>query len=194
MHPLQKHIGQLVALSDEEFALVLASFKIRKLKKGQYVLLEGNVCTKDLFVLSGTLMQYTSDEKGKMHVVQFALPNWWISDWDSILRKTPSIYNICTLEDAEVMQIDYAQLQQLFGTVPKMEVYFRVIFQHAFAAQQRRIGWLQLPAYERYRQFVSVYPDFELKLSQSYIASFLGITRESLSRLKSKAQQDAKTK
>lgn len=192
MHPLQKHIEQIVALTEEEFSLVLASFKQRKLKKGQYLLVEGETCTRDFFVLSGTLMQYATDDKGKMHVAQFALPNWWIADWDSILRKTPSIYNICTLEDAMVMQIDYEQLKTLFVKVPKIEVYFRVIFQHAFAAQQRRIGWLQLPANERYQQFISVYQDFELRFSQSYIASFLGITRESLSRLKSKAQQATK--
>jgi len=192
MHPLQQHIEQIVKLSDEEFSLVLASFKTRKLKKGQFLLAEGDTCTRDFFVLSGTLMQYTTDAKGKMHVVQFALPNWWIADWDSILRKTPSIYHICTLEEAVVMQIEAEHLQQLFGLVPAIEVYFRVIFQHAFAAQQRRIGWLQLPASERYQQFISVYPAFELQFSQSYIASFLGITRESLSRLKSRALQSTK--
>jgi CRP-like cAMP-binding protein len=192
IHPLRKHIEQIILLSDEEFATILAAFTIKTLKKGQFILLEENLCTRDCFILSGSLMQYWNDEAGKEHVIQFAFSNWWIADWASILDQKPSFYNIKALEESAVMLIEYSRLQQLFTTVPKIEAYFRTMFQQAFAAQQRRIGWLLLPAKERYHQFILTYPGFEQRMSQTHIASFLGITRESLSRLKAIAAQRKK--
>lgn len=186
MYALRQHIGRVVDLTDEEFAWVQAAFTEKKLRKGQYILLEGNHCDSDYFVISGSLMQYYHDWKGKMHVVQFAFADWWISDWDSILRKSPSVYNISALEPSAVLQVNYEKLQALFKQLPKLETYFRVSFQKSFAAQQRRIGWLQRTDQERYEEFIEAYPNFEQKLSQSNIASFLGMTRESLSRLKNR--------
>jgi len=186
MHPLRQNIERVVNLTDEEFALVEAAFIKKKLRKGQYILLEGNQCDSDYFVISGSLMQYYHDWKGKMHVVQFAFADWWISDWDSILRKSPSVYNISALEPSVIIEVKYEKLQALFGQVPKLETYFRVSFQKSFAAQQRRIGWLQRTDQERYEEFIGAYPNFEQTLSQSNIASFLGMTRESLSRLKNR--------
>lgn len=192
MHPLRKHIEHIVSLTDEEFDRIIAAFRERVLKKGQYLLLQGNQCNSDVFLLSGSLMQYYDDPKGNTHIVQFAFANWWIADWDSILRRTPSAYHIRALESSVVMEIDYERLKALFVEVPKMENYFRVIFQRGFAAQQRRIGWLQRTASERYQEFRLAYPDFEKSLSQAHVASFLGITRESLSRLKAKIQKASK--
>ncbi|MEO6286454.1 MAG: Crp/Fnr family transcriptional regulator [Dyadobacter sp.] len=186
MHPLRKHIEQVVSLTDEEFEVILTTCRKRVLKKNQYLLLEGNQCTSDFFVLSGSLRQYYTDDKGKEHIVQFAVQNWWISDWDSILHQKPSFYNIDALEASEVLQFGYQQLEHLFEEVPKMERYFRIMLQRGFAAHQSRILWLQKPAKARYLEFISAYPHFEQRLSQSHIASFLGITRESLSRLKAK--------
>lgn len=187
MHLLRTHIERVVSLTDEEFEVIAAAFRERTLKKGEYLLVRGNQCAGDAFLLSGSLMQSYDDAKGNTHVVQFAFANWWIADWDSILRKTPSVYDIRALETSLILEIDYARLNRLFKESPKIENYFRVIFQQGFAAQQRRIGWLQRPAHERYREFKAAYPDFEQKVSQAHIASFLGITRESLSRLKAKA-------
>lgn len=187
MHPLRKHIEQVVPLTDEEFEMILSACRRRVLKRNQYLLLEGNQCTSDFFVLSGSLRQYYIDDTGKEHIVQFAVQDWWISDWDSILNQKPSSYNINALETSEVLQLGYEQMENLFVDVPKMERYFRVMLQRSFAAHQRRILWLQKPAKARYLEFISAYPHFEQKLSQSHIASFLGITRESLSRLKAKS-------
>lgn len=186
MHPLRQNIERIVDLTDEEFVMIQAAFIEKKLRKGQYILLEGNQCYSDNFVISGSLMQYCYDWKGKMHVVQFAFADWWISDWDSILRKKPSVYNISALEPSVIIQINYEELQKLFRQIPKLETYFRISFQKSFAAQQRRIGWLQRNDQERYDEFIKAYPTFEQQLSQSNIASFLGMTRESLSRLKNR--------
>lgn len=187
MEALHKHIQQVVALTDADFAQLKTAFEFKKIKKGHYLLQQGQLCLGDYFVLSGSLIQGWPDQKGKVYVVQFALKDWWIADWDSILRGQPSRYQIRALEDSTLLYISYTRLQDLFVQVPALERYFRVIFQQAFAAQQRRIGWLQLPALLRYREFIRAYPGLELILSQALIAAFLGITRESLSRLKAKA-------
>jgi CRP-like cAMP-binding protein len=186
MHPLRKHIEKVVLLTDEEFEVILSACRKRVLKKNQYLLIEGSQCTSDFFVLSGSLRQYYVDDKGKEHIVQFAIEHWWISDWDSILNQKPSFYNIEALEQSEVLQLGYEQLEHLFVDIPKMERYFRVMLQRSYAAHQSRILWMQKPAKVRYLEFISTYPHFEQRLSQSHIASFLGITRESLSRLKAK--------
>lgn len=187
MEALRKHIQAVVPLTDAEFEKVAAAFELKKIKKGQYLLRQGEHCLGDYFVLSGSLVQSWVDAKGKLHVLQFALKDWWIADWDSILRGAPSRYQIYALQQASLLYISYTRLQELFVQVPALERYFRLIFQQAFAAQQRRIGWLQLPAWLRYQEFVQAYPGLELILSQALIAAFLGLTRESLSRLKSKA-------
>jgi CRP-like cAMP-binding protein len=182
--PLRQHIQKTIQLSDDEFEKIISVFRLRKLKRFHFLLQEGTTCTFDSFVLSGALRQYFINEEGKEHVIQFAFKDWWISDWSSILTQSPSFYNIEAIEPTEVLQVDISALEKLFDQVPKMEKYFRVMFQKAFAAQQRRILWLQKSAEERYKEFIETYPDFEQKLSQAQIASYLGITRESLSRIK----------
>jgi len=184
LHPLRTHISDKVSMTEQEFDLVLDAFKPRRLKKNQLLLRPGEICTADHFVIGGSLRQYYLDESGKEHVVQFAFENWWISDWSSVLSKTASFYSIEAMEASEVLVIGQAQLEILFKQIPALESYFRLIFQQAYAAHQRRILWLQKPALERYRYFASVYGYFEQRLPQAQIASYLGLTRESFSRVK----------
>jgi len=184
LHPLHKHITATVPLSEKEFELLLSHGRKRKLKKNQLLLQEGDYCLSDFFVLDGCLRQYYIDNAGNEHVIQFAFPGWWISDWYSILHKKPSNYHIEALMPTETLQFTYEDLEKLFHELPPLERYFRINFQRAFAAQQRRILWLQQPLKERYAEFVSVYGFFEQLLPQSQIASYLGTTRESISRIK----------
>ena len=184
MHPLRNHIEKIVSISDSDFEIVLGAFRLKNLNKGQYTLIEGNRCTGDMFVMKGSLMQFFIDLKGKQHITQFAFADWWIGDYDSMLREQPSLYNIVAVEASQVLQIDYQKLEELFTDVPAMERYFRIIFQQSFAVQQRRIGWMQLGVRDRYLEMLKTYPQLERRVSQTQIASFLGITRESLSRMK----------
>jgi len=190
LHPLHAHIIDKVPLTDAEFELLQASFSLRRLKKNQVLLEPGKTCTADHFVLSGCLRQYYLDYSGKEHVVQFAFANWWISDWSSILSKQPSFYFIEALEPTEVLQVEQEQLQRLFKQLPVFETYFRMIFQQAYAAQQRHILWMQKPAVDRYRYFSSIYGYFETRLPQAQIASYLGLTRESFSRAKKALREE----
>lgn len=188
MESFLQHIRQVVPLTDEEFELIRSRSAVRKIKKQQFLLQEGTVCTSDFFVLKGSFRQYYLDEKGKEHIVQFAFANWWISDWYSILNHAPSEYNIEALEDSEYVQISKESLDFLFASIPLLEKYFRIMFQKAFAAQQRRITSLQKPAEERYKDFLNTYRHFEDEVSQAHIASYLGITRESLNRIKNQGK------
>lgn len=187
MHPLRQHIAKVVSITDTEFELILSGAKLRKLKKNQLLLEEGDYTHSDFFVLEGCLCQYYLDSSGKEHVNQFSFPNWWTGDWDSILNHTPSSYYIEAVQPSKVLQFDYSVLQQLFESVPALQRYFLLIFQKGFAAQQRRIRWMQQPPKERYEEFKRIYGYFESSIPQRQIASYLGITRESLNRLKKRA-------
>ncbi len=180
---LKRHISKFVTLNDQEFELVSSHFKYRTVRKKQYLLQEGQVCTSDYYVLSGALRQYHVHE-GRERIAQFAFEDYWISDWYSILNQTPSQFNIDAIEDSEVLVIDKNSLDLVFERVPKFAHFFRIIFQRAFGAQQHRISYMQKSAEECYADFAERYGHYEQRVSQAQIASFIGITRESLSRIK----------
>jgi CRP-like cAMP-binding protein len=185
MYALLLHnIARYVTLSPGEEQQLLSALQYRKIPKRTYLLQEGEVCRYDYFILQGCLRQYEVDEAGREHIVQLGFEDWWISDWHSLLTHTPSAFNIDALEDAAVAQISKEALDQLFIEVPALNTYYRIILQRAFAALQKRVLLHQKTAEERYRAFREVYGYFEQRVSQQHIASYLGITRESLSRLK----------
>jgi CRP-like cAMP-binding protein len=186
LHILHEHILQFVTITNEEFGLILNQAKRKALKKNQLLLEAGKISLADFFILSGCVKQYHLDQGGQEHVLQYAFPGWWVGDWYSILNNKSSAYYIEALTTTEALEFSVNNLEQLFQQVPQLERYFRIIFQRAFAAQQKRILWLQMPLKDRYQEFVQIYGYFEKMLSQREIASYLGTTRESLSRLKKK--------
>lgn len=181
---LRHHISKMVALTDQDFDLIDSQFKHKVVRKHQYLLQEGEVCRREYYVLSGALRQYYV-HNGKERITQFGFEDYWISDWYSMLNQTPSRFNIDALESSEVLEIKKESLDLLFEQVPMFERFFRITFQRAFAAQQQRISYMQKSARERYEEFVKLYGHFQHKVSQEQIASFMGITRESLSRIRS---------
>lgn len=185
-----KHIDQQVILSDPEREILCSTLIYRKFRRKQYLLQDGDLCTHDYFVISGCLRQYEVSPNGRENTVQFAFENWWISDWYSILHAQPSVYNIEAMEDSEVFMIEKNELEKLYTEIPKLESYFRKIFLNAFVSLQKRILFQQKTAEERYLEFMKNYGWFEQRLSQQHIASFLGITRETLNRLKSQQHKD----
>jgi CRP-like cAMP-binding protein len=184
LHILHEHLTQFVSISNDEFELILSQAKRRTLKKNQLLLEAGDLSASDFFILAGCVKQYHLDQGGHEHVSQYAFPGWWIGDWHAILSKGPSAYHIEAMALTEALQFTVTSLELLFQQLPQLERYFRIIFQRGFAAQQRRILWLQMPLKERYMEFAQIYGYFEKMLSQRDIASYLGTTRESLSRLK----------
>lgn len=185
MHQLLlQNFSKHVTLTSEEIRLLPQFFVHKKIRRKQYLLQEGNICKADYFVISGSLRQYETDNEGRENVVQFALEDWWISDLFSLYSGTPSLYNIDALEDSELLELDLPRQQQLFEAIPVMNIYWRIIMQNAFAALQRRLLFLQKPLDLRYEDFLQHYSHFENRIAQHQIASYLGITRESMSRIR----------
>lgn len=180
---LRHNIESAVNFSDDEFEQIAFSFKPKLIRKNQILLQEEDICKHDYFVVKGALRQYHVHNQ-KEWVNQFAFEGWWISDWYSMLNSSPSCFYIDALADSEILQIEKSALNLLFEKMPKFDRFYRIIFQKAFSAQQKRIAFMQKSAEDRYEEFVTIYGKFEQDVSQAQIASYLGITRESLSRLK----------
>src|SRR5690349_396382 len=186
-HLLRKHFNKYVTLTDEEFEKVAASFKFRKYKKHQYILQEGDVSKYETFIIKGCARIFEIDEKGQEHIIQFGLEDWWVGDMYSYFAGLPSRVNIDCIEDCEVLQITAGNFEKMCDETPKLEKHFRKLFQSAFVASSQRIySNLSKSAIERYNEFLEKYPHIGQRVSNSYIASYLGITPQSLSRLRGK--------
>jgi len=180
-----KNISRFIQLTPKETDYFFSLVQIKKLKKRQYLLQEGEICRYEYFINKGCLRAYYTDEKGQEHIAQFAIEDWWIGDMYSFLTATPARLNIDALEDTEVIYFDQPSIEKLYVEVPKFERFFRLIVQNAFIATQRRvIESLSLTADERYCRFIEQYPLMEQRLPLKQIASYLGITPESLSRIR----------
>ena len=184
--PLLDYISEYVLLTEAEQSVVQSKFRIKKFLKGQFIVQNGDVSQYENFVLSGCLKKFYIDDNGEEHVVFFAIENWWMTDLGSFITGTPAELNVQCLEKTVLAQIHYNDLQQLYAEVPKMERFFRLIIQKAFvAAQKRIIDNFSLSATARYLKFRETYPDIEQRVPQYLIASYLGITKEFLSKIRS---------
>lgn len=182
---LRKHISKRIALTEEEFERCTTYFIPKRLRKHHFLLQEGEVCTAMAFVSKGCLRCYSVDAKGDEHIVQFAIEDWWISDPYSLLTGEPSEYNIDALEDSELLLLDRRSEERLLSEIPKFERLFRLLLENRFVATQRRItAALSVPAEERYLGFLKAYPEIVSRVAQAHIASYLGITPQSLSRIR----------
>jgi CRP-like cAMP-binding protein len=182
---LHKHILSKVELTDDEFKLAANFFIPKKIRKKQFLLQEGDICKYLAFVSKGCLRSYTVDSKGEEHIVQFAIEDWWITDQKSFLSNQPSTFSIDALEDSELLLIDKTSQDKLCCTVPQFEHYFRILLERNTSAASRRITELiSATAEDRYLNFVNTYPKIIQRVPQSQVASYLGITPQSLSRIR----------
>jgi CRP-like cAMP-binding protein len=174
-------------VSDEEFAVLHAIVKEKRLRKRQYLLQEGDVSRYHCFITKGLLRTYSVDDKGNEHIIRFAMENWWISDRESLLSGEPSQFNIDAIEDSEVILFDKNDYDAAVPLTPRFQAMVTAILNKSFVTSQSRIRELiSNTAEEKYHNFVERYPAFALRVPQSMIASFLGIAPETLSRLRGK--------
>jgi len=182
---LYTKISEKIAISEEEYAYCRSLFTTKRLRKKQYLLQEGDVCRYTAFVVKGVLRSYTIDSKGNEHILQFAFEGWWSADLSSFLTDEPSLFNIEALEDTELLLITRESWDLLLQKVPKFERYFRILIQNNLIVTQRRLmEFMSELAEGKYLKFVNTYPESLQRIPQHMIASFLGITRETLSRLR----------
>lgn len=182
---LYKKISEVVSITPAEFDYCKTLFVAKKLRKKQYFLQEGDVCQYQAFVAKGILRSYTVDDKGAKHILQFASEGWWMADLYSFFTGEPSGYNMDAIEEAELLLITRPSWELLMQKLPRMEHYFRILLQnHLIATQRRLMQSLRGSAEENYRKFAATYPDCVQRVPQHMVASYLGITRETLSRLR----------
>ena len=187
MEKLLNYIKQYIDLIPDEESALLLKVKLRKFQKGQFVVQNGEVCKYENFVLSGCLRSFHIDNEGQEHVIMFAVENWWTTDLGSFITQRSADLNVQCLEDSELIQIHYNDLQRLYLEIPKLERFFRIIIQKAFVAAQKRIvNNFSMEATARYVQFREQYPGIEQRVPQYMVASYLGITKEFLSKIRKK--------
>ncbi|MEH6536232.1 MAG: Crp/Fnr family transcriptional regulator [Psychroserpens sp.] len=184
-HNFINFINNYVALTEEERKIILSKVSLRKYLKGQYVVQQGDVCRYSGFIISGCTRTFYVDDDGEEHIVMFSIENWWASEIGSFVSQKPSDYNVQCIEDTELIQLLFEDQEELFKAVPKLERFFRLILEQAFVASQKRIvSSFSLSAKDQYIQFTKQYPEIEKRIPQYMVASYLGITKEFLSKIK----------
>ncbi len=181
----REHVQRIIPMSDEEFPACTSFMTPKRLRKGAYLVQEGEVSKYLAFVTRGCLRSYGVDKKGEEHVVQFALEGWWITDLYSFLTEKPGEYYIDALEESDALLMDRSSYEQLCTTLPKFERYFRILLQNNYIATHRRVlSSISLSVEEQYLQMVEEHPEIVRRVAQRHIASYLGITPEALSRIR----------
>jgi len=180
---IQKISGKL--LSEDDKHLLMAHFKPKKLRKRQYFLQEGDVCKYIGFIVKGSARTFTVDDKGHEHILKLSLENWWLADFESFYLLTPSRFNIEALEDLEVLQSTNAHIEEFLKHIPAFSAMSNIISQNYTIANQKRVqAAMSYTAEERFEDLISNYPQFLQRFPQNMIASYLGLSPETLSRLK----------
>ncbi len=182
-----KNIAKHISLDKVEKAYFCSLLEFRKVASKEFILKESQACQYFYFVNSGTLRAYFLNKDGKESTIMFALKDWWITDMNCFVKVQPAMLNIIALEQSAILKISKNNFDLLLKEVPKFERFFRVIFQNAYIReQQRTIQNLSLTAAERYEYFILKYPAVVQQVPQKQIASYLGITPEFLSAIRSK--------
>lgn len=181
------YINQHIAspLTSEEEALIVATFRPKKLRKKQYFLQEGDVCKYAGFIVKGAMRQYSVDDKGVEHIVHLFIENYWANDRESATMLTPSKYNIDAWEDTEILIVTRAEMLDLMEKIPALVQMTRVMDERNAIVNQRRLSsTISNTAEKRYEEFATHHPQFIQRFPQHLIASFLGVTKETLSRIR----------
>lgn len=175
-------------LTESETEIIKNTFVPKKLRKRQYFLQEGNVCKYLGFIVNGAMRQYSVDDKGAEHIVRLSIENWWAGDRDSYINRTPSVYNIDAWEDTDLLLVTRAEQLSHLSLIPALNEMARNLDENfAIAAQKRFNTQISMPAEKRYSEFSKSHPEFLQRFPQHIIASYLGITKETLSRIRAQA-------
>jgi len=186
----EKYLTEKADLDAEEINAVRAVCVEKKFRKRQYLLQEGDVCHYECFIVKGCLRMYTVGGDGIEHILRFAVENWWISDRESYNNGNPSKCNIDALENCEVILINKPDFLHLLTTIPKLRNFVDILLARSYDAIQNRVmGAISYSTEEKYQNFITRFPDIFYRVPLHMIASYLGVSRETLSRVRSHFDQ-----
>jgi len=181
------YLKEKACLTDTELELIENASVIKKLRKRQYLIQEGDISNYRAFITKGCLRMYLVGADGIEHIVRFAIENWWITDDESYNTGHPTRYNVDALEETEVVIIKKDDLNALFKSIPKLEDLKNKLGAKRYEVSQRRIlSNISETAEEKYDNFIKSYPQFYKRVPLHMIASYLGLSRETLSRVRKK--------
>ncbi|QSB25694.1 Crp/Fnr family transcriptional regulator [Flavobacterium sp. CLA17] len=183
--PVIDYISRYVDLTDDEKNHLASFLKITKVKKRQFIVQPGFVCQHKSYVVKGAFRGYLVDNEGKEHTLSFAIEDWWISDYSSLIYQEPATLFVEALEDSILIQIAYEDEQRFLEEIPKLEKFERIITQRSLAFQQKRLlSNFTKTAEERYDEFMSKYAAIAKRVPQYALASYLGFSTEYLSKIR----------
>lgn len=184
------YIQKFISLTESETAQFCENFKEVKVKKKQFIVQPNFTDKHRSFIIKGAFRSYIVDDKGQEHTLQFAIENWWISDFNSYIYQHPATLFIVALEDSIILQLDYEKEQELKKSNHKFETFFRIMAEKGLAFEHRRLVFnLTQSAEARYENFLLNFPHFIQRVPQYALASYLGMGTEFLSRLRNKKVQ-----
>jgi len=180
-----KHINKVIELSEDEKQEFVSILEERKVSKKDFLIQPGDFVDSEYYVVSGCLEAYYLDESGNPHIIQFAVEDWWISDFEAFFNETSAKLHVVCIEDSLLLGINKAALEILYKRIPKFERFFRIKTTSAFVALRSRVlSTLQKSSKDRYIEFCETYPNIEKRVTNYSIANYLGIKPESLSRIR----------
>ena len=183
--PLLQYVNRHIQLNQQEEEYFCSLLRYTRLRKKQYLIQPDYVCKYKSYVVKGCLRAFITDDKGEDYTLQFAVEDWWIADFGSFINQVPATMIVEAIEDSELIQIDYNAVQLLYSQVPKFESFFRVITERSYVFLQKRIiSNISMTAEEKYRDFITRYPNIAARVPQYAMASYLGITTEFLSKIR----------
>ena len=183
-----KYLQDKITLSDEEVELIRSVSILKKLRKRQFLLQEGDVWRYNAFVCSGFLKTFSIDDKGQEHIMNFSPENYWTGDRESLATGNPSRFNIDAIEDAEIILITKENFESICQQIPQLNNLANAILQKSFIVSQNRIhANISLSAEEKYQNFLVKFPSIANRVPQHMIASYIGITPETLTRIRRNA-------
>jgi CRP-like cAMP-binding protein len=181
---LKEHIAKTAALTDEQFDYFCAHFKELSFKKGQAVIREGDKVDSEYFVLSGCLKAFFINDQVKMYILQFAMPTWWTCDYNALYTQTRATINVDCVTDVEVLSLSNADREKLCNEIHQVEHFFRWRTNRGYVASQKRLlSFMNNDARARYEELLALYPQLYNLVPKHLIAAYLGVSRETLSRL-----------
>lgn len=173
-------------LTETDIEVIKEVFVPKKLRKRQYFVQEGQVCKYGAFIVKGAMRQFTVDDKGVEHIIRLAIENWWTGDRESWSELTPSVYNVDAWEDCELLLITYADHMRTMSIPAIYETRLQYDAERIIESQ-KRVSAISQSAEERYADLIKTHPEFLQRFPQHIIASYLGIAKETLSRIRSYA-------